>query len=121
MDDAVEIPIQRCLYRQSSVEQRLSPVHLSEESNSESEEEETKQKPAVVSALLKDSTKEQKNKEEKANNEAPEKQKSDRVQTKSNFNVKPVSKLINSFCINHILSKIYCVFLSRLTSKLFCS
>lgn len=96
MGDAVEIPIQRCLYRQSSVEQRLSPVHLSEESNSESEDEnESKQKPSVIGALLK----KEDNKEENANNEPQErnskKQTSNIVQqTKSNFNVKSNSKLI---------------------------
>ncbi|KAJ8970614.1 hypothetical protein NQ314_001149 [Rhamnusium bicolor] len=41
-DDIIEKPECRVLYRQSSLETRLSPVHLSEESNSESDDDEKK-------------------------------------------------------------------------------
>lgn len=33
MNDEIEYPRQRCLYRQSSIEQRLSPIHMSDESD----------------------------------------------------------------------------------------
>lgn len=39
MNEEIEYPRQRCLYRQSSIEQRLSPANLSEESDYDNEEE----------------------------------------------------------------------------------
>lgn len=49
MDDQVEIPVQRVLFRQSSKETRLSPVHLSDEESDYSDED----TPKVVDVLLK--------------------------------------------------------------------
>lgn len=51
-DDIVEKPVQRLLFRQSSLETRLSPVHLSEDSGSDTEEV---SKPKIVDVIRKSS------------------------------------------------------------------
>lgn len=51
MADEVEIPIQRCLYRQSSVETRLTPSVPSEGESDESSDEESP--PKVVHVVKK--------------------------------------------------------------------
>lgn len=58
----LEKPIQKCLYRQSSTETRLSPVHLSEESDDSCDEEIEKicRTPKIVDFVLKTNNDEQK-------------------------------------------------------------
>ncbi|GLV32115.1 parvin [Carabus blaptoides fortunei] len=51
-DDIVEKPVQRLLFRQSSLETRLSPVHLSEDSGSDTEDV---SKPKIVDVVRKSS------------------------------------------------------------------
>lgn len=60
MNDEIEIPIQRCLYRQSSTEQRLSPANISDESDYENEtsyEKYEDKKPVIVASKLKETEK----------------------------------------------------------------
>lgn len=52
--DQIEMPVQRCLYRQSSVETRLSPANLSEEELSDSDSAD-ESSPKIVNILLKQS------------------------------------------------------------------
>ncbi|KAK9700331.1 Calponin homology (CH) domain [Popillia japonica] len=53
MNEEVEIPVQRCLFRQSSVEMRLTPVPPSDSSEEESDEEIKNVTPKVVGIVLK--------------------------------------------------------------------
>lgn len=56
-DDIIEKPTERCLYRQSSLETRLSPIHLSEESDSDNSCDEEIEKicrtPKIIDSILK--------------------------------------------------------------------
>lgn len=52
-EDIVEKPVCNILYRQSSIETRLSPAHLSEEGSSDDNEDEVSRVPKVVDYKLK--------------------------------------------------------------------
>lgn len=53
MEDEVEIPIQRCLYRQSSLETRLSAASLSEDEDSDNSDEEEMNGAKIVGVVPK--------------------------------------------------------------------